>query len=243
MTDEAKSYHKRGFTLFGSDGKLKQIEYAKKSVSDSLPVLGLQTKEGVVLVSHNTSNKSELLVSGSIDNIHKINKNFGLTVAGHMTDGKKLAEKLREKSAEEQLEYGSIDDTIVLIEDVSEHMQETINSNEFRPYGVSLLIAGIDASGEYKLYKIEPDGAISEWLATAIGNNQTKLNKYLEQNYSPDLSLQEATELIVKNLLQADNNIQTDELTIATLTKENGFRKKTRDEVSDVINQIKGDEL
>lgn len=241
MSDNEKSYYKSGFTIFGSDGKLKQIEYAKNSVSNSLPVLGIQTTQGVVLVSYNTSDSSDLLVSRSIDKIHKINRKFGLTAAGHMTDGKKLAEKLREKSVEEQQEYGSIDDTIVLIDEISEHMQETINSNEFRPYGVSLLITGIDYDGDYKLYKVEPDGATSEWLATAIGKNQEALNNHLEDKYVNDMSIRESTELLIDTLVQHNKNIESDEVTVAKLTQDDGFVKMNSGEVDEIFNSVRGD--
>ena len=43
-------------------------------------------------------------------------------------------------------------------------------SGGVRPFGVSLLMAGVDENGP-QLYQIDPSGSFFEWKASAIGKN------------------------------------------------------------------------
>lgn len=48
-------------------------------------------------------------------------------------------------------------------------MQEYTQSGGVRPFGVSLLVAGMDGDGVPRLFQVDPSGAYFGWKATAIG--------------------------------------------------------------------------
>jgi len=50
-----------------------------------------------------------------------------------------------------------------------------------RPYGVGLLIAGVDAKGPH-LYEFQPSGVTMEMVASAIGARSQMARTYLERN-------------------------------------------------------------
>ena len=62
----------------------------------------------------------------------------------------------------------------------SELMQEYTQRGGIRPFGVSLLIAGVDHEGP-KLYQVDPSGAFYAWKATAIGKNSESAKDFLER--------------------------------------------------------------
>lgn len=71
-----------------------------------------------------------------------------------------------------------------------------------RPFGLSLLIAGIDSDGKPQLWSTDPSGVYSAWKANAIGRNSKSLLELLEKQYKEGMTTEEATKLAVKALLE-----------------------------------------
>ncbi len=57
-------------------------------------------------------------------------------------------------------------------------MQEYTQSGGVRPFGVSLLVAGIDGDGVPRLFQVDPSGAYFGWKATAIGKVRSSYVSY-----------------------------------------------------------------
>ena len=53
-------------------------------------------------------------------------------------------------------------------------------SGGVRPFGVSLLLAGVDENGP-QLYQIDPSGSYFAWKASAIGKNMSNAKTFLEK--------------------------------------------------------------
>lgn len=75
--------------------------------------------------------------------------------------------------------------------DIAAVMQEFTQSGGVRPFGVSLLVAGIDDDGP-QLYQVDPSGAYFGWRASAIGKNFSNAKTFLEKRYSEDMELEDA---------------------------------------------------
>jgi 20S proteasome subunit alpha 2 len=71
---------------------------------------------------------------------------------------------------------------MILVKEVASIMQEYTQSGGVRPFGVSLLIAGIDAKGP-ALYQVDPSGSFWAWKASAIGKNMVNAKTFLEKRY------------------------------------------------------------
>lgn len=56
-----------------------------------------------------------------------------------------------------------------LVKSTASVMQEYTQSGGVRPFGVSLLVAGMDGDGVPRLFQVDPSGAYFGWKATAIG--------------------------------------------------------------------------
>ena len=68
-----------------------------------------------------------------------------------------------------------------------------------RPYGVALLIAGVDESGP-QLFQTDPSGTYFEWQARAIGSGGDTAMTTIKENYHQGMSLAEAENLTMKVL-------------------------------------------
>lgn len=70
-----------------------------------------------------------------------------------------------------------------------------------RPYGVALLIAGVDEKGP-QLYQTDPSGTYFEWKARAIGSGGDTAMSSLKESYHTNISLADAEKLVLKTLKQ-----------------------------------------
>jgi len=68
-----------------------------------------------------------------------------------------------------------------------------------RPFGVALVIAGIDKSVP-KLYMTEPSGQYMPYQAVAIGQGYYTATEFLEKNYKEDLTIEDTILLALKAL-------------------------------------------
>ena len=68
-----------------------------------------------------------------------------------------------------------------------------------RPYGVALLIAGVDQAGP-QLYQTDPSGTYLQWKATAIGSGQETALNQIKEHYHEDMTIEEAEKLILQTL-------------------------------------------
>jgi len=69
-----------------------------------------------------------------------------------------------------------------------------------RPFGVSLMYAGWDAVQGYQLYCSDPSGNYAAWKAHATGKNSVNAISSLKDDYTEELTLQQATVLAAKVL-------------------------------------------
>ena len=82
-----------------------------------------------------------------------------------------------------------------------------------RPFGVALLIAGVDETGP-KLFQTDPSGTFFEWQARAIGSGGDTAMTTLKESYHQNMTLAEAEVLVMKILKQvmeekiSDQNVE-----------------------------------
>ena len=69
-----------------------------------------------------------------------------------------------------------------------------------RPFGVSLMYAGWDAVQGFQLYCSDPSGNYAAWKAHATGKNSVNAISNLKDDYTEELTLQQATVLAAKVL-------------------------------------------
>jgi len=112
-----------------------------------------------------------------------------------------------------------------LVETISKElcdlMQVYTQYGGIRPFGVSLLVAGVDS--EPRLYEAEPSGALTGYYADAIGSGKKEVEEFFEKEYKPTISQDEAIALAMKALKKSgDLKVTPDtvEIAVATMKKK-----------------------
>ena len=210
----------RAITMFSPDGRLLQVEYAKKTVKQGSTAIGMICKDGVVLVTDKRI-VDPLIVASSVDKIVKIDNHIGATAAGILSDARILIERAQLRAQQHFVTYDSPVDILSIVKDIADLKQLCTQSGGLRPFGVSLLIAGVDTNGPV-LYETDPTGIFFEYYAAVIGEGETEIEEILQKEYKRDMTCDQALKLCVRALnkiLEGFNEKRCDAMMISTTTK------------------------
>lgn len=199
----------RAVSMFSPDGRLLQVEYAKKTVTQGSTTVGIICKEGVVLVAEKKL-PSKLIIPHSVEKVFEIDSHIAATFAGITSDARILIDRSQIKAQQHKITYSSPSDIISIVKDISDLKQYTTQSGGLRPFGVALVIGGIDLDGP-KLYVTDPTGIYFRYNAVAIGEHDIKVEELLAEKYKESLTITEAIKLAISSLKEASDD---------TLTKE-----------------------
>jgi proteasome alpha subunit len=93
-----------------------------------------------------------------------------------------------------RLLYDEPADIEALIGTLSSRIQVYTQHGGIRPFGVSLIVAGVDTTGP-KLMTTDPSGSYRGYKARALGRNADKANSLLDEKYVEGLSMDDAIRL------------------------------------------------
>ncbi len=221
----------RGITIFSPDGRLYQVEYAREAVKRGTASIGIRTEDGVVLAVDKRI-RSPLMERTSVEKIHKADDHIGIASAGHVADARQLIDFARRQAQVNQLRYDEPIGVETLTKAVTDHIQQYTQVGGARPFGVALIIGGIE-NGEPRLYETDPSGTPYEWQALAVGADRGDIEDYLEEHYRDDLSLDEGVDLALAALASVNDEELTPEgIGLATISVgEDGFGQLSDGEI------------
>lgn len=188
----------RAITMFSPDGRLLQVEYAKKTVKQGSTAIGFTCKDGILLVTDKRI-VDKLVVPEAVEKIFQVDDHVIATASGILSDARMLIERAQLKAQQHQVTYDTPIDVLGVVKDLANLKQAVTQSGGFRPFGVSLLIAGIDEEGP-KLFETDPTGIFFQYWACAIGEGELEVEEVLHKEYKKDMTIDECMKLAVKAL-------------------------------------------
>ena len=228
MQNNNQQAYDRGITIFSPDGRLYQVEYAREAVKRGAPSVGVRTADGVVLAAAKRT-RSRLMEADSLEKIHKIDDHIGVATAGHVADGRRLVDFARRRAQVERLRYGEPIDLETLTKGITDQIQEFTQTGGARPFGVALLVAGVDTEDSDtddpsmrrpRLFETDPSGTPVEWAATAIGSDRDDLQRFLEEEYTESSDLETGIDLALRALADISDDFDPAEVALATVDTE-----------------------
>lgn len=229
----------RAITMFSPDGRLLQVEYAKKTVRQGSTAIGMVCKDGVLFVTDKRI-VDKLVVPESIEKIWKIDDHIGATASGIISDARVLIERAQVKAQQHRITFDTPVDILSIVSDIASLKQICTQSGGLRPFGVSTLIAGIDSRGP-RLYETDPTGIFFEYKATVIGEGETEIEEALSQEYKEEMTIDDGLRLCVSLLSRVlDKKFNVDRVDAACITtKEMMFTKVDRGKLDRALKEAK----
>ncbi|MBI5072378.1 archaeal proteasome endopeptidase complex subunit alpha [Candidatus Woesearchaeota archaeon] len=220
----------RAIVVFSPEGRMYQVEYAKKAVEKATTVLGITFANGIVLVS--AKNIQRLLVPESVEKISRIDEHISIGSCGILGDARNLVDYARIRAQVNKLTFNEPIGLFALSKDIADRIQRFTQMGGIRPYGVGMLIAGINDSP--KLFETDPSGTLREWKAHAIGRGAKEARKVLIEEYKDNMTKEKAIDIGLKALKEAEKKLTSRTVEIVTLADKK-YKKYTRPEVKELI--------
>jgi proteasome alpha subunit len=188
----------RAITVFSPDGRLYQVEYAMETVRRGSLALGIKHKEGTVLAVD--EKLSKLQTPGVTQKIFQVDDHIGVAAAGYIPDARIQVDQARVIAQSNRLIYDQPVDLETLARKLADASQQYTQFAGVRPFGVSLIICGVDRSGSH-LWKTDPSGNYVAYNATAIGAGSEQVIELFEKKYDEKISFEDAILLAIESII------------------------------------------
>jgi len=197
----------RTSTMFSPDGRLLQVEYAKKTVKQGTSAIGMVCKNGVLLVADKRIN-DELIIPKSVEKIFQVDDHICATASGILSDGRILIDRARVVAQQHRVTYDEAVELKLIVKDICDVKQYFTQVGGARPFGVSLLFVGVNDESE--LFVTDPTGIYFQYKATAIGEMENEIKAQLVKEYKEGIDIDGGLKLsvrILKRVLGKDFDI------------------------------------
>lgn len=230
----------RAITMFSPDGRLLQVEYAKKTVRQGSTAIAMVCSDGLLFVTDKRIIDS-LVVPEAVEKIWQIDEHIGATASGILSDARVLIERAQLRAQQHKITYDSPIDTLTIVKDICDLKQICTQSGGLRPFGVSVLVAGID-NHTPRLYETDPTGIFFQYMATAIGEGEVEVEEILHNEYSPNLTIEDGFKVSLKALKKVlGENFKVGRIDAAYINKdEKKFKKFSKEKIEKTAADIKG---
>jgi len=152
-------------------------------------------------------------------------------IAGLSSDARVLIDQGRIFCQSNKLLYDEPADVDGLTNTLSDKIQQYTQHGGVRPFGVSMLIAGVDSVGG-KLLTTDPSGSYKGYKARALGRGADEANKLLEEKYVEGLSLDDAIKLAIETVKVASGgNLEPEVTKVAVIPTETKVMKRLSTDV------------
>ncbi|HLP79755.1 MAG TPA: archaeal proteasome endopeptidase complex subunit alpha [Acidobacteriota bacterium] len=229
----------RAITMFSPDGRLLQVEYAKKTVKQGSTAIGMVAKDGVVFITDKRI-VSKLIIPSSVEKIFQIDDHIMATSAGIISDARILIERSQVKAQQYFVQYDSQIDILDVVKDIANLKQYTTQSGGLRPFGISMIIAGVDVNGS-TMYVTDPTGIYFQYKAVAIGEHDKEVEDILQVEYKESLTINDCIKVGIAALMK----VVGDEFDVARVdaayikNDAKQFTRLTQEQVAAIQSELK----
>tara|TARA_Y100000310_G_scaffold30319_1_gene28838 strand:+ start:439 stop:1197 length:759 start_codon:yes stop_codon:yes gene_type:complete len=229
----------RAITMFSPDGRLLQVEYAKKTVRQGSTAIAMVCADGILFVTDKRV-IDNLVVPEAVEKIWQIDEHLGATASGILSDARVLIERAQLKAQQHRITYDGPIDTLSIVKEVCDLKQICTQSGGLRPFGVSLLIAGIEDHTP-RLYETDPTGIFFQYRATVIGEGEVEVEEILHKEYKPELTIEEGFKISLRALKKVlGDNFNIERIDAAYIkTGDKQFKKFSKEKIEKSASELK----
>ncbi len=158
-------------------------------------IVGIKTREGVVLGSDKRASKGFFIGSKITQKIAKIDDTLAVAIAGQLSDAEYLIKMAKAERKLIELRRGfplSTKESARLIANLTYS-----GLKNYQPYFVELLVAGVDQEGAH-VYAADMSGAVTEEDFASSGSGSPVAYGVLESTYHKEITNEEARQIAAK---------------------------------------------
>ena len=233
-----KSLYDQSTLTWSPQGRLYQVEYAMEAVNQGNLLIGVKSKNYVVLVGFKTAPNEKL--SYFPEKLFKVSNHIGIGIAGLTPDGRLLYKYMKNQCLNYNYTFNADYPIEKLVNKIAEKSQiKTQRGESKRPYGVGLLIAGFDRTGP-RLFRTCPSANYYEYHCVAIGSRCQAANSFLENNLEKlaDMNKDELIKIALEDARKAEDvKVDGNNLDVIIVGKDETTKLLS---VEEIENYLKG---
>jgi proteasome alpha subunit len=159
-----------------------------------------------------------------------VDDHIGVAAAGYIPDARTQVDHARFFAQSNRLIYDEPVDVEGVAKNIADMAQQFTQYAGVRPFGVALILAGVDKNGA-SLYLTDPSGTYIGYDAVAIGAGSDQVTEFLEKNYKTDISMDEAGTLATESIyLVSEEKTGTRHVKMAIIDNETKIMRKVEEE-------------
>jgi len=176
----------------------------------------------------------------SIEKIFQIDDYIGCATSGLVADARALVDRARIDAQINEITYGEKIPVKTLVKRICDFKQIYTQYGGVRPFGVVLLIAGVDETRPC-LFATDPSGAFMEYKAGSEGTGCSEAITYFEKNYRENMTLEEAIDMGIKAIHKgSEKKLNLDAIEIAVVDTTEKFRRLSHEETKNYVKKALG---
>jgi 20S proteasome subunit alpha 1 len=238
MQSEAGRY----ITVFSSDGRLWQVEYAFKAVKQSDVTAVSAKSDDFVVVAVQRKVPDKLIDPATVTHMFRITEHVGACLVGLLTDCLYICRRLRFFATNFQRKNGFEVPVSLLASALANIHQLESQYQAIRPTAVAAILFGFEPTADaFVLYRVDPSGLASGFRSVAAGVKEVEAMAALEKRTDPFASAREAAEFVVGTLKTVAGVPTGRDIEVAVLTREKKeFALLSSEEVDDILRAVAG---
>lgn len=158
-------------------------------------IVGIKTKDGVVLGSDKRASKGFFIGSKIVQKIAKIDDTLAVAIAGQVSDAEHIIKVTKAERRLMELRRGfplSVRESSRMVANIA-----YAGLRNYQPYYVELLVAGVDKEGPH-VFAADMSGAVMEEDFASSGSGSPIAYGVLESLYSKDITNSQASDIASK---------------------------------------------
>jgi len=187
-------------------------------------VVGLKVRDGVVMATDRRLSYGNIVLSRAARKIFVVDERAAVAFAGLYGDVSGLIRLLQADVSA----YKLIANAPVTIRSIAKRLSILMYSYKWFPFFVETLVGGVESDGTPRLYVLDPLGSILEEEYAAVGSGATVAFGFLENNYRPDMTVDDAEKVAISAVRTAiGRDIGSgDGIDVVSITR-NGARERS----------------
>ena len=165
-------------------------------------------------------------------------EHIGAVYSGLGPDFRILGQKARKLVQNYWVKYYEPMGVQTLCRETSELIQEKTQAGGYRPFGVSVLVAGYDEDGPH-LTQLDPSGAYYNWKATSVGKGAKSAKSFLEKRYKPDMEIEDAIHTALMTMKEGfEGQMDSTNIEVGVVREDKKFKILTPKEIKEYLDEL-----